>query len=90
MNLFAFMIICLILAHCKIYTFLMLISNSLLIIIALVDNIVLSIADVLSLAVFFIFLIFANGNLKSLSSLILYLRLVCKFLGFSRQTNILS
>ena len=53
------------LAHCKTHTFLTLISDSSLSIVALVDGTVLSIADVSLSAVFCIFLIYADGSLTS-------------------------
>lgn len=74
------------LAYCKLYIFLTLIFNFLLSIIALVDKTILLIADVLSLAVFCIFIICTNRNLISSSFLMLYLRWLYKCLRFSKQT----
>lgn len=83
MNFLAFTAICLILAHYKTYIFLMLIFDSFISIIALINRIFLLITDVSFLAVFFIFLLRVNKSL-TLSFLKLYMHLVCKFLGFNK------
>ena len=86
MGLFTSVAICLLLTHCKTHTFLTLTSDCLLVIVALVDGTGLSIVDVSPSAVFYIFLMCADGSLTSSLFSMLYLCWVCKFLGFGGQT----
>ena len=87
MDLLTFATICLILAYCKIHTFLILTFNFSLFIIALVNRTVLSIANISPWAVFYIFLICVNESLILSLSSMLYLRWLCKLLRFDRKTH---